>query len=69
MSIVNGDQIIYGKLNVSLMFPPSYRRTLYEYSKADVHVIMESISNTDWANLFYGLCPTEMVDKFPNVLS
>ena len=32
-------------------------------------MIRESISNTDWASLFYGLNPTEMVDKFANVLS
>ena len=62
-------QIIYGKLNVSLLSPPPYRRAIYDYSKADVHVIRESISSADWASLFYGLSPTEMVDKFTNVLS
>ena len=37
-------QTIYGKLNVSLPSPPPHRRTIYEYSKADVHVIRESVS-------------------------
>ena len=32
-------------------------------------MIRESISSADWASLFYGLSPTEMVDKFTNVLS
>ena len=49
--------------------PPPYRRTIYDYPKADVHVIKESISNTDWPSVFYGLSPTEMVDKFIDVLS
>ena len=46
-------QIIYGKLNVSLPSPPPYRRTIYDYPNADVHVIRESILSTDWASLFY----------------
>ena len=62
-------QIIYGNLNVSLPSPPPYRRTINDYPKADVHVIKESISSTYWASLLYGLSPTEMVDKFIDVLS
>ena len=48
---------------------PPYRRTIYDYSKADVHVIRESTLSTDWASLLYGLNPTEMVDIFTNLLS
>ena len=44
-------QIIYGKRNVSLPSPHPCRRTIYDCSKADVHVIRESISSTDWASL------------------
>ena len=63
-------QIPYGKLNVSLPSPPPYsHRTIYDYPKADVHVIRESISSTDWGSLFYGLSPTEIVDKLIDVLS
>ena len=32
-------------------------------------MIRESVSITDWASVFYGLSPTEMVDKFIKVLS
>ena len=62
-------QTIYGKRNVSIPSLLPYRRTIYEYSKADVHVTRESILSTDWSSLFYGLSPAKMVDKFTNVLS
>ena len=62
-------QIIHGKLNVSLPAPPPYKRTVWDYSKADVQMIIESINKINWTAFFDGLNPTEMVETFTKALS
>ena len=62
-------QIIHGKLNVSLPFPPPYERKVWDHSKANVQMIIESINKINWTACFDGLNPTEMVEIFTNSLS
>ena len=40
-------QIIHGKFNISLPSPPPYKRTVWDYPKADVQMIIESINKVD----------------------
>ena len=62
-------QIIHGKLNVSLPSLPPYERKIWDYSKTDVPMIIESVNKIDWAACFDGLNPTEMIEIFTNSLS
>ena len=62
-------QIIHGKLNVSLPAPHPYKRADWDYSKADVQMIIESINKINWTACFDGLNTTEMVEIFTNALS
>ena len=62
-------QIIHGKPHVSLPSPPPYKRTVWNYSKPDVKMIIESINKIDWTACFDGLSPTEIVDIFTDFLS
>ena len=62
-------QNIHGKLNGSLSSPPPYKRTVWDYSKADVQMFIESINKIDWTACFDGPNPTEMIEIFTNALS
>ena len=61
-------QIIYGKLNLSIPDPPPYRRTIWDYSKADTNKIRDVIYGIDWSSLFSGLGSNGMVDIFTDTL-
>ena len=61
-------QIIYGKLNISVPSPPPYKRTLWDYSKADSQSIRNMINELDWHSRFSGLGPEEMTDVFTDNL-
>ena len=54
-------QIVYGKVNVSLPSPPPFKRTLWDYSKANVAAIQRSLSVIDWSGEFNGLDIDQMV--------
>ena len=62
-------QIIHGKFNVSLPSPPQYKRIVWDYGKADVQMIIDSINKIDCTACFDGLTPTEIVEIFTNALS
>lgn len=62
-------QIIYGKLNISVPSPPPYKRTLWDYSKADSQSIQDMINEINWHSRFSGLGPDEMTEIFTNNLS
>ena len=47
-------QIIYGKLNLSIPAPPPYRRTIWDYSKAETNKIRDVTYSIDWSSLFSG---------------
>lgn len=62
-------QIIHGKWNFSLPAPPPYKRTVWDYSKAYVQMVIRSINNINWTACFDELNPTEMLGIFTNSLS
>ena len=60
-------QIIYGKINISLPPPPPYKRTVWEYGKANVAKIKADLNAVDWKTLFTGLGSEDMADIFTNI--
>ena len=56
--------IVFGKINMGLPTPPPYKRTIWEYNKANVYKIRASIAAINWAHLFEGKNPTELVEIF-----
>ena len=61
-------QIVYGKLNISIHHPPPYKRTIWDYSKANTPVIRELISDIDWQSRFAGLGLNEMTELFTGTI-
>ena len=55
-------QIVYGKLNISITQPPSYKRTIWDYSKANTRMIRNLIGEIDWKSRFVGLGSNEMTE-------
>ena len=60
-------QIIYGKINISLPPPPPYKRTVWEYGKANIAKIKADLNAIDWKTIFCGLGSEEMADIFTNI--
>ena len=61
-------QLVYGKLNVSMLAPPPYTRTIWDYTKADIQFIHTAISEIDWKSRFMDLDPNEMADVFTTAI-
>ena len=59
-------QIVYGKLNISIPYPPAYNRTLWEYGNASQQKIRDSINSVDWEIQFNGLDTDQMTEFFTN---
>jgi len=61
-------QIVYGKVNISIHHPPPYKRTIWNYSKANTSLIRELISDIDWQSRFAGLGVNEMTELFTDTI-
>ena len=48
-------QIVYGKVNISIPYPPPCCRTLWDYAKSNDRAIKVTISSVDWTSQFDGL--------------
>ena len=63
-------QIIHGMLNITLPSPPPYKRTVWEYKKANTCAIKGLLNDINWASKFNGLGSEEMANIFTdNLLS
>ena len=63
-------QIIHGKLNITLPSPPPYKRTVWDYGKANACAIKDLLNDINWESKFDGLGSEEMADIFTdNLLS
>ena len=60
-------QIIYGKINISLPPPAPYKRTVWEYGKANVAKITAVLNPVDWKTIFCGFGSDDMADIFTNI--
>ena len=61
-------QLVHGKVNIAIPFPPPYKRNVWDYCKADILNIRSILRNVNWHFCFYGMEPNEMVDKFYEIL-
>ena len=61
-------QIIYGKLNISAPYPPVYMRRAWDYSKANVRKIRDTINSLDWKAEFSEPNPESMAACFTEEL-
>ena len=41
-------QVIYGKLNMSVPYPPPYKRTVWDYENADIPQIRDCLQGVNW---------------------
>ena len=57
-------QIVYGKVNVSIPYPPPYNRTIWHYAKSNDQEIKVAISSADWSSQSDGLDANQMAEKF-----
>ena len=60
-------QIIYGKLNITVPSPPPYKRTVWDYSKADTKAVRDEILGIDWVPRFTALSSDEMTECFTQI--
>ena len=54
-------QIIYGKFNLKVFYPPPYERNVWYYEHANVVMISKAIERFDWDNAFLGKNVNEKV--------
>ena len=57
-------QIIHGKINISVPAPPPFKRTVWDYAKANKTDILKSLKNIDWESKFKDLSTNDMVQYF-----
>ena len=61
-------QIVYAKLSLKIHVPPSYKREVWHYNRAQVDLIKRSIVNFDWDKAFWSLSVNEQVELLENTL-
>ena len=61
-------EIIFGKVGVSVPYPPPYKQRMWDYKVADVLPIRESLMKLDWYLEIGDLEPNVMVDKFTEII-
>ena len=60
--------LVSGELNFMLPLPPTYKRQVWHYKKANAECIRRSISSTDWNFLFQGTFVNQKVMIFNKLL-
>ena len=61
-------EITYGKINLSVPPPPSYKRKVWEYNNANIAEIRHTLQNIDWDEKFQNLHVDSMANVFCNAL-
>ena len=59
---------LYAKLSLKIHVPPSYKREVWHYNRAQVDLIKRSIVNFDWDKAFWSLSVNEQVGLLENTL-
>ena len=57
-------QIVFGVVSLSVPRPPPYKRTVWEYDKANIDLINYDLSSINWYEMFDGLDINQAVDLF-----
>ncbi len=61
--------IIYGKLNISVLYPTPFKRKVWDYSKANIRNIRDKIDSKDWNSKLSHHNPEDMFNIFTKTLS
>ena len=61
-------QIIYCKLNLKIVYPPPYRRLVWDFKRASIDSIRKSIKTVDWHFTFLNKNVHEQVSIYNNIL-
>ena len=61
-------QIIYCKLNLKIVYPPPYRRLVWDFKRASIDSIRKSIKTVDWHFMFLNKNVHEQVSISNNIL-
>ena len=60
--------IIYGKINIRVLLPPTFVRQVWDYEKDNIENIKKAISNFDWNKIFENLPLDEKVEFLNKIL-
>ena len=61
-------QIIHCKLNLKVVYPPSYQRLVWDFKRANIDAIRKAIKLIDWHFMFLNKTVHEQVSVFNNCL-
>ena len=61
-------EIIHGKLNLAAPLPPPYKRRVWDYNEANLNLIKETLSNTNWEATFENSTPDEAVKDSTDII-
>ena len=61
-------QLIHGMINFCVPCPPPYKRTVWDYDKADVRKIQTDLSAIDWNSLFHDKSADDCVRLFNRII-
>ena len=62
-------QIVFAKVNLKIIFPPSYTRRIWDYSRANHEAINNAIDGFDWEKAFSNVNVHAQVKLFNKTLS
>ena len=62
-------QIVFAKVNLKIIFPPSYTRRIWDYSRANHEAINNAIDGFDWEKAFSNVNVHAQVKLFNEFLS
>ena len=62
------DEIIHGKVNISIPSPPPFKRRIWDHAKANKDEIQECLNNIDWHYKLNNISGTNMVSEFTSTI-
>ena len=62
-------RIIFAKVSINVFYPPPYERLVWDYSKAELSNIRESLSNINWKNVLNDLNVNDQVEYLTSCIS
>ena len=62
------DEIIHGKVNISIPSPPPFKRRIWDYAKANKDEIQECLNYIDWHCKLNNISGTNMVSEFTSTI-
>ena len=61
-------QISFAKIDLKIHLPPSYKREIWTYSKAEEELIKQAVSNFNWVDALSNINTNKQVDRLTSTL-